>query len=256
LIRSLLTTLVCLLLAASSAVAFERIGVVLLHGKTGTPGQFASLADTLDETGYAVEAPEMCWSARRIYDEPLAACFADVDAAIARLAADGFDGIVVGGHSLGGLAALSYAAGHPGLAGVIALAPDGEPSDFNRHAAVAASVRKAEALVKAGKDDTVGTFTDRVLGRDLPIKASPRAFLSFLGDDSDLNPTAILPQLDAPLLWVAGTRDSSQRNAASLFKRAPANPLSQYVTVNANHLATPDAATVAILDWLDRLAAE
>ena len=88
------------------------------------------------------------------------------------------------------------------------------------------------------------------------MKATPRAFLSFLGDDSDLNPAALLPKLEAPLLWVAGSRNSSQRDAASLFKRAPANPLSRYVTVNANHLGTPDAATVAILDWLDRLASE
>ncbi len=243
-------------LATSPALAFDRIGVVLLHGKTGDPSQFASLADTLDETGYAVEAPEMCWSARRIYDEPLDACFVDVDAAIARLASDGFDGIVVGGHSLGGIAALAYAAGHPGLAGVIVLAPDGEPADFNGHAAVAASVKKADALVKAGKGDVGGTFTDRVLGHDLPVKATPRAFLSFLGDESELNPAGLLPKLGAPLLWIAGTRNSSQRNAAALFKRAPANPLSRYVTVNADHLGTPDAATVTILDWLDRLAAD
>jgi pimeloyl-ACP methyl ester carboxylesterase len=251
-----LAALLCLWLAASPAAAFDRIGVVLLHGKTGDPSQFTSLAHTLDETGYAVEAPEMCWSAHRIYDEPLAACFADVDAAIARLAADGFDGIVVGGHSLGGLAALAYAASRPGLAGIIALAPDGEPADFNRHTGVAASVRKAEALVKAGKGDVVGTFTDRVLGRNLPVKATPRAFLSFLGNDSQLDPATLLPKLAAPLLWVAGTRDSSQRNARTLFKKAPANPLSQYVIVNASHLGTPDAATITILDWLDRLARE
>jgi esterase/lipase len=240
--------------ALSPATAFERIGVVLLHGKTGVPGQFTSLAQTLEETGYAVEAPEMCWSVRRIYDRPLDQCLAEVDAAIARLNEDGIDGIVVGGHSLGGLAALAYAASHSGLAGVIALAPDGEPADFNRHAAVANSLADATALIAAGKGDAARTFIDRVLGSDFRVTATPQAFVSFLADDSALVPTRTLPQLHAPLLWVAGSRDSSQRGAGALFARAPANSLSAFVSVNASHLATPDAATVAILDWLDRLA--
>jgi len=252
----LLASLLCLWLGIAPASASERIGVVLLHGKTGTPAAFTTLAGTLDETGYPVETPEMCWSARRIYDRPFDDCLADVDAAVARLEADGFDHIVIGGHSLGGLAALAYGATHPGLAGILALAPDGEPAEFNRHRAVAASVKKARVLVKAGKGDTASVFTDRVLGHDFKVRATPRAFLSFLGDDSPLLLARSLPNLRAPLLWVVGARDSSQRNAAAAFKRAPANRLSRFVTVDAGHLGTPDAASTAILDWLDRLAAE
>ena len=91
----------------------------------------------------ASRAPEMCWSARRIYDQPLTECFADIDAAVARLKADGFQRIVVGGHSLGGLVALAYAATHDGLAGVIALAPDGEPDRLQRPRQVARERRHA-----------------------------------------------------------------------------------------------------------------
>jgi esterase/lipase len=236
------------------AIAAERIGIVLLHGKTGTPGQFATMAETMNETGYGVETPEMCWSNRRIYDAPLSDCFADVDAAIGRLRADGFTKIVVGGHSLGGLAALAYAGSHDGLAGIALLAPDGEPGDFNTHAAVARSVADALKRAKDGRGDDDGTFTDRVLGRDFTVKATANAFLSFLGPDSALAPSLQLPKLNVPLFWAAGTKDSSQNNAPALFKRAPAKGLSVFVKVNAAHIGTPSAAYSELTDWLDRLA--
>ena len=244
-----------LALAAGPAAAFQRVGLVLLHGKTGSPAQFAGMTGMLDETGYGVETPEMCWSARRIYDEPLDQCFADIDKAVARLRADGFAAIVIGGHSLGGLVALAYAATHDGLAGVVALAPDGEPGDFNRHAKVAAGVKRAAAMMKAGQGDNTVRFTDRVLGRYFAVKATPRAFLSFLGPESQLDPARLLPRIHAPLFWAAGNRDSSQRNAFTLFGKAPENDLSRFLPLDADHLGTPAAALVPLVDWLDRIAA-
>jgi pimeloyl-ACP methyl ester carboxylesterase len=251
-----LAGVMALMLAAGPAAAFERVGIVLLHGKTGMPSQFAAMSETLDEGGYGVETPEMCWSDRRIYDRALDACMKDIDAAVERLRDDGFRRIVVGGHSLGGLVALAYGATHHDIAGIAALAPDGEPGDFNGHVAVAQSVRKATALVHAGKADIKGRFTDRVLGRNRTVTATPRAFLSFLGPDSALVPIHLLPQLSTPLFWAAGSRDSSQRSAATLFKAAPTNPRSTFVKLNASHLGTPGAALLPLMDWLDRIATD
>ena len=227
---------------------------MLLHGKTGSPAQFAGMAAMLNETGYGVEMPEMCWSARRIYDQPLDKCFADIDVAIARLKVDGFDSIVVGGHSLGGLVALAYGASHEGLAGIVALAPDGEPGDFNRHAKVAASVGRATAMAAAGHGGDTVTFTDRVLGRDFTIHATPRAFLSFLGPGSSLRPGRLLPALKAPIFWAAGTKDTSQTGAAALFATAPPDDLNRFLSLNASHMGTPGAALLPLIDWLDRIA--
>lgn len=252
----LILALLALVLAVASnpAAAFQRVGLVLLHGKTGSPAQFTGMENMLVETGYGVETPEMCWSARRIYDKPLDKCFGDIDAAVARLRADGFEAIVVGGHSLGGLVALAYGATHDKLAGIVALAPDGEPGDFNGHVKVAESVQRAAKLMQAGKGDDTTTFTDRVLGRYFAVEATPRAFLSFLGSGSYLRPTRLLPRLQAPLFWVAGAKDSSQRDAAALFKRAPENGLNRFLTVNAGHLGTPGAALVPMIDWLGRIS--
>ncbi|MCB1500425.1 MAG: alpha/beta hydrolase [Bauldia sp.] len=238
---------------AAPACAFERVGVVLLHGKTGTPAQFETVAGTLIEAGFAVETPEMCWSAGRLYDDPFAECMSDVDTAIGYLRRDGVNRIVIGGHSLGALGALGYAATHEGLAGVIVLGAAGDPGDFNTNPAVAKSIRTAETMVAAGNGGVTADFTDRVLGRNFTVRTTADAFLSFLGPDSPLAIRHTLPAIDAPLLWIAGTKDGSQRNAAALFAMAPDDAMSRLVKVSANHLGTPDAGTSAMITWLTEL---
>jgi len=242
--------IVCL---GPSGWCFERFGIVLLHGKTGMPSQFTLLATDLTDLGYLVETPEMCWSVRRIFDRSFSGCLEDVDAAVARLKTDGAEGIIVAGHSLGGVGALFYGATRDGLAGIIALAPDGDPVGFGRIPVIAKSVAAARADVKAGKGDIVMTFNDFVLGKPLPVKAKAADFLTFYGADSPAVMTTTIPKLKAPLLWVAGTKDSSQRNAEALFRKAPKRPQNSFVKVNAGHLATPGAAFDPILDWLDKL---
>lgn len=125
--RVLLTVL--LLLCSVLSASATGIGVVPLHGKTGTPGQLGKLAAALETAGYAVETPEMCWSKARIFDKTLPDCLKDVDAAVAELKAKGATKIVVGGTSQGAVAAIDYGAATTGLAGVIAMAPAADPPD-------------------------------------------------------------------------------------------------------------------------------
>src|SRR5262245_51241910 len=64
----------------------QTIGIVLMHGKTGSPNTVIDrLATTLQGAGYLVETPEMCWSVRRIYDRPFLDCLTEIDSAVARL---------------------------------------------------------------------------------------------------------------------------------------------------------------------------
>jgi len=111
--RPWLVMLVAILLMAGGAGpagAAASLGVVLLHGKTGTPEQMAKLAATLKDAGYAVSTPEMCWSKSRIFDKALPDCLKEVDAAVAGLKSGGASRIVIGGVSQGAIVAIDYGA--------------------------------------------------------------------------------------------------------------------------------------------------
>lgn len=57
------------------------------------------------------------------------------------------------------------------------------------------------------------------------------------------------------MIWVAGKHDPTQSNSAANFARLPANPHSAFVSVDADHLETPDAGAGAIVNWVRALAA-
>ncbi len=109
-------------LAQSGSLA--GYGRVLLHGKGRTPTtMMEGLNESLKKHGALVEAPELPWSARRIYDATYDQAMNEIDASVEKLKKAGAKKIAVIGHSLGANAAIGYAARRPGLAAVVALAP-------------------------------------------------------------------------------------------------------------------------------------
>jgi pimeloyl-ACP methyl ester carboxylesterase len=248
-----------ILLGFTEARAAGGIGIVLLHGKTGMPGQHATLAAALTAAGYAVETPKMCWSRDRIFDKPYTACMGEVDSAIAQLKSHGATAIVVGGTSQGAVVAIDYGATHGGLAGIIAMSPAADPVDPSKYPDFAAALEQARTLVKAGKGSEVTHLDDLVSGgKDISVRTTPDDYLSFHDPNLPIatikNLTAQdLPNLKAPLLWVAGTKDPAQGNAAKAFQAAPENRLSRYVTVDAGHAGVPDVAAEPVIAWLKTL---
>ncbi|HWR05070.1 MAG TPA: alpha/beta fold hydrolase, partial [Humidesulfovibrio sp.] len=235
-----------------------RIGVVLLHGKYGAPDRHISgLAASLREAGHLVATPEMPWSKRRAYNAGFLEALAEVDRAVLELRAKGATAVVVGGHSLGGNAALAYAARYPGVAGVLCLAAAHTP-DIGRQLEVsAASVIKARELVAAGKGDTRASFTDLNMGKPHEMIISAADYLSYYDPEGPavMPRSAALLKAPVPILWVAGSRDPLSRPGPGYaFERAPAHPLSRYVVVEADHLDTPEASTALALEWLKVLA--
>jgi pimeloyl-ACP methyl ester carboxylesterase len=234
--------------------AQPKTGIVLMHGWRSAPDDrlFGGLHAALLGAGYLVEMPEMCWSNGRVFDESLLDCFADIDAAIARLKAQGATEIVISGHSLGGSAALAYGARHEGLKGIIAMAPAPDPS--GQLPDVAFNLDRAQQLIDSGQGDQKILFTHynhTQSGYDMTyVFAAPRALLSFDAAHGPAEMSANLAALKAPLLWIAGKDDDTQNRAYELFMLAPKNPLNRLIKVNADHNGTPQAAIPAVLDWL------
>lgn len=168
------------------AFAADKLGVVLLHGEQGAPGiAIAGLAASLEKAGHLVSRPDMCWSARRADQVRFEECLAAIDTAIVRLRNLGASRIVVGGFGLGATAAIVYGAGHPGLQGIIALAPGHNAHALADDPDIAASIARAKALAAEGKGDTEASFEEIGIGPSgfylTEIATTPEIYLSFFG---------------------------------------------------------------------------
>jgi esterase/lipase len=241
--------------AAGPALAEDKLGVILMHGKQGQPGkQIIGLASSMSSAGFLVETPEMCWSKSRIYDRTYEDCLAELDRAAATLTERGATAIVVAGHSLGGNGALYYAAHHP-VKGVISIAGAHNPKFALRKPEIAESLAKAKAMVADGKGDQTANFNEINAGWTFTVSTTARIYESFFDPQGPTVMPDSVSHLKAPLLWVAGDRDQTQQAAQALFALAPADPLNRYVTVAADHMQTPDAGKDAVISWLKELAA-
>jgi pimeloyl-ACP methyl ester carboxylesterase len=238
--------------AATAAVA--EIGVVLIHGKQSAPDEHTPLAEALAAAGHPVERPEMCWSARRIYDRPYLQCLREVDTALERLRRRGSMAVVIAGHSLGANGALAYGAQRK-LAGIVALAPGHRPEVLAQRPPIAAALDRARGLVAEGKAHSRAQFADFNGDLTISVTTTPEIYLSFFAPDSP----AVMPmnasRLQAPLLYVVGTGDPIQRGPDEIFAKTAPHPLNRYVTIRASHFGTSAAAADTVVEWLRRLAA-
>jgi pimeloyl-ACP methyl ester carboxylesterase len=232
-------------------------GVILMHGKWGTPDKGIQPVELeLRGAGFVVVSREMPWSDRRAYDASFDEVMAQLEAEAAKLRAAGARKIVVGGHSFGANMALAYGARHPDVAGVLALGPGHTPERFARNPQVAESLAKARSLLASGKGGTFANFNDINQGRTREVSAKPAVYLSYFDPEGP----AVMPRNAAmlspntALLVVVGTKDNMySAGTGYIFDRAPKNPYSRYQTVDADHGGTPAAARRIVVDWVKGL---
>jgi pimeloyl-ACP methyl ester carboxylesterase len=234
----------------------EGVGVVLMHGKGGAPGDFiAPTAQALQAAGAKVVMPQMPWARARMYDASYEQALAEIDRAVAQLKAQGASKIVVAGQSFGANAAIGYAARRGGVAAVISLAAGHTPERpfFASH--TASGVAKAKQLVADGKGDSPDSFPDMNQGKTFNVRATAKVYLSYF----DPSGPAVIPRNAAamksvPFLWVIGSDDSlAAAGADYAFNKAPKHPKSKYLVVNAGHANTPDVAKAEVVAWLKSL---
>lgn len=253
--RALLVALFLLPVAAWAQPS--ATGVVLMHGKWGTPDKGIQPVELdLRGAGFLVVVPEMPWSDRRAYDAGFDEAMAQIDAEVAKLRARGARKIVIGGQSFGANMALAYAARHPEVAGVIAMAPGHTPERFARNPEIAKSLDKAQSLLASGKGGTFSNFNDINQGKTREVSAKPAVYISYFDPAGPAvmpaNAAKLSPQ--TALLVVVGTKDNMYAAGTGyIFDRAPRNPYSAYKTVEADHFGTPSVARRLVLDWVKGL---
>jgi pimeloyl-ACP methyl ester carboxylesterase len=260
--QGVLVLAAAVLLAAvpARAESLQGLGVVFLHGKGSWAGGFdGGILESLEGEGALVAKPEMPWSFHRRYGATFETAMSEVDAAVAGLRAKGAHRIVVIGHSLGANAAIGYAARHPDLLGVAALAPGHLPEVDPLRGHVAEAVAEAKQLVAAGKGNVPQSFPDMAQSIPLTATATPIVYLSYFDPDGP----AVIPKNAAamgaaatpvPLLWVAGKLDPIDRRGPEYaYNAAARNPKSKYVEVFADHLTTPLMAHKQVVAWINSL---
>ena len=231
-------------------------GIVYLHGKGGWPGALnGGILSALQGEGALVATPEMPWSFHRIYGATYQQAMIEIDAAVAGLKAKGAHRIVVIGHSLGANAAIGYAARHPDLAGVVALAPGHLPEAEGLRSHTESAIAEAKQLIAAGQGNVPRRFPDMAQGIPLVATATPIVYLSMFDPDGP----AVIPKNAAamapiPFLWVVGMLDPIDRRGPEYaFKAGAKNPKSKYIEIFAGHLTTPLAARKQVVEWINSL---
>ena len=167
------------LAAPSQTANLQGVGVVYLHGKGGWAGALdGGILSVLADEGALVATPEMPWSMKRKYGATYEQAMAEIDAAVVGLKAKGAARIVVIGHSLGANAAIGYAARHPDLAAVVALAPGHLPEAEGLRSHAREAVAEAKELIAAGQGDVPRSFPDLAQGIPLTTTATPKVYLA------------------------------------------------------------------------------
>ncbi len=262
--RRWLLLIVCLLMSAAATPTMaqgqrlENVGVLLLHGKRAEPpDNLTGLQRALEAAGARVLVPEMTWSGRRILSSTFEQAMTDIDEQVAKLRAEGATRIVVGGHGMGGNAALGYAARRRDLMAVMIVGPGHTPDRGALRRGAATDVERARRMIRAGGGDAVASFFDNYQGRAQPITATANAYFSWY----DPNGVAIMPRNaralrlnPLPFLYLIGTRDPIfSLGAGYTFDIGNRNPASRYMTVQADRRGTPDAGAREIVAWLSGL---
>jgi pimeloyl-ACP methyl ester carboxylesterase len=250
----------CLLVgvsAATGAFAQGQLGIVVLHGKQGNPaGEVLEPAiSAIRSAGFLVDAPEMPWSGRRIYDATFTQALSEIDQAADRLRNAGATKIIVAGMSMGGPAVFGYAATRK-VDGVVAWAPAHDPVNdpAMRSPRFLEAVAKAQQLIASGKGDDLESFPE--INRDIfTVRATPKVWLSYWdpeGSNSMPRNARAFPS-SIPVLIVVTTRDPFPQDEEYLLRKTPAHALSELIKVSVPHLQVPKAASEQTVAWLRKV---
>ncbi|HEY0890281.1 MAG TPA: alpha/beta fold hydrolase [Nocardioides sp.] len=215
----------------------RRIGVLLSHGFTGSPGSMRDWGQALADLGYAVEVPRLPghgthW--RDLNAHTWTDWYGELERVFARLAEEN-DAVVVAGLSMGGALVLRLAADHPDrVSGVVVVNPI---AGTKRLDVKLLPVLKhlIPALKGIGSDiKKDGVVEDAY--RHTPLKAIHSLFgaLKLLVPD--------LPKVTAPLLYLRSTVDHvvDEVSEPIILQGVSSQDVNVVRLENSYHVATVD----------------
>lgn len=233
----------------------SEIGIVIMHGKGGSPAGYVSdLASFLEGKGYLVANPEMPWSGRRDYDVNVDAAEREVKSALDTLRSKGAKKLFVAGHSQGALFALHFGGKHP-VDGVIAIAPGGSANSLVFRERLGESVDLARKLVAGGKGGEKTRLMDYEASKGTyPVITTPIVYLSWFDPDGAMNLPKALKAMNqsTPVLYIVPTRDypGLLKVKQPMFNSLPGNPLTRLYEPDSNHRDAPSASGDEIVRWI------
>jgi pimeloyl-ACP methyl ester carboxylesterase len=240
--------------AGMAETTASPIGIVIMHGKGGSPTKHVSdLASSLEGKGYLVANLEMPWSGRRDYDVDVSAAEREVQSALEALRSKGAKRLFVAGHSQGGVFALYFGSTHI-VDGVIAIAPGGSVSTPIFREKLGESVALARKLIDEGRGSENTKFFDYEGGRGaFPVLCTPSAYFSWFDPDGAMDEMAAIKKMNSttPVLFIAPTGDypALQKIKQRMFGSLPSNPLTRLYEPASTHLGAPSASVDEIERW-------
>lgn len=228
----------------------DDVGVLCVHGFTGTPYEMRYLGERLHRAGFTVRGLQLPGHGtsvdeldRTTWHDWSAAVDAEIDALARRCRR-----VAVVGQSLGGLLALHAAAHRDDLAAIATLATPlalgGLGALAARWTAPGGPLARVRRLPKLGGSDVRDR---RARAANPAYRAIPTTALASLCDFMRVVDDE-LPRVTAPLLVVHGRRDHTApvASASRIARRAAARPLRTRILEDSFHLVAIDVERDAV----------
>lgn len=265
-LRGLITLTLTLITASLVASAHAQtppseIGVIVMHGKSGSPEKYVDgLASELKQAGFQVANLDMPWSGNRHYDATMAGAVNEITAALDAMRTKGTKKVFVSGHSQGGLFALYYG-GLQTVDGVIAIAPGGSHGSPAFVDKLGSHVATAKGMIDAGRGNETGRFADFEASKGtFPITTTAAIYYDWFNPDGTHNMSFVTSRVKSttPVLYVAPSRDypALSKSKQANFSALPPHPQTRLYEPGSDHLGSPSAAAEEIVRWINQVAGQ
>jgi carboxylesterase len=222
------------------------IGVLAVHGFTGSPATLTPLTDALSAAGYEVSAPTLPGHGTVVTDmndvtfADWRACVLD---ALDALAAS-TDQVVAVGQSMGAALVADVIAGRQDVAGAVFVNPAVVPFDPEMLTIVDATIEAGELILPGGRSDIADPeVPDGHSYSDTPLKP----FRTLAAALVDLQPE--LADITCPTLIVTATNDHVvDPSASDHLAAAVSGPVERVTLDRSFHVATLDYDKQVVID--------